>query len=207
VIQGLTRRQHEIFLFLRSYFEEHGYAPSYREIMEHFNLASLGSVYAYIKILIEKNVVSMKKGSSRGLVLTEEITKKDTSANLLELPLIGTLSAGSPIELFSESLSVNVPKTLCQAAEGDYVFRIAGDGFSEEYLQNGDLLIVHAQEEAEDGATIVFLVNEQDVMIKRYFLEGSYLRLESFNRSIHPIILRHEDVMIQGIVKGMLRQY
>lgn len=204
-MKPLTKKQHEVLQYITGYLQTHQYAPSYREIMQHFSFTSLGTVYRYIQVLKNKGMLDAKKQSSRSLVLLHDSTNKKNSSEL-SLPFIGYISAGEPIATFSKSQSFEVPRSLVDISEATYVLKARGDSLIEELIADGDYLLVEARQEAHTGETVVALLNQNDIIVKKYFLEEAYVRLVSHNPHNHPLIILEDDIMIQGVVIAVIRK-
>jgi repressor LexA len=206
-MKGLTQRQQEIAEYINQFIKTHRYSPSYREIMHHFGFSSLGTVYRHINVLRRKGILNLEKGCSRSLAFIAEPHVVEEVKQGIALPLIGYLSAGSPIELFPQSRSIIVPESLVHAPEKTYVLRAVGDTLVEEMIGDGDLLLVEARQQAHAGETIVAIINQHETIVKRYFPEGVYIRLTSHYPHHHPLILREENLQIQGVLVSLLRHY
>lgn len=206
-MKTLTKRQLEILSYIQDFIQANRYAPSYREIKQHFSFSSLGSVYKHLNVLKRKGVLTSEKKCSRSLTLTQEPQEEKKHPIEIELPFIGFISAGSPIEMFSQSQTLAVPEFLVHSPENTYVLKVRGDTLHEELIADGDFLIVEARQTASPGETIVGIINNHDTIIKRYFPEGDYIHLKGHNPLHHPIILRCEDFLIQGAVVGTFRIY
>lgn len=204
-MKGLTKRQSDIVNYVGEFIQTHRYSPSFREIMEHFGFTSLGTVYRHIKVLERKGFFHVEKGCGRSLTLTEALNKEVKVE--ISLPFIGQIAAGMPIETFSQARTVSVPDYLVHSKEKTYVLRAKGDSLNEEMIADGDLLLVEARQEAYVGETVVALINHHDTIIKRYFPEGSHVRLYGNNPSHRPLLIRNEDLQIQGILVGLVRLY
>jgi repressor LexA len=206
-LKGLTKRQLEILSYIQEFIQTHRYSPSYREIMEHFGFTSLGTIHRHVGVLKRKGALINEKQSSRSLSLAEVPIAKEIKSTY-SLPFIGHIRFGTPIETFPQTQTVVVPDYFVHVPERTYVFRAVGESFQDELIGDGDLLIVEARQEACAGETVVVLINQHEIYIKRYFPEGLYVRLTSLHPNHEqPIILRHEDIAIQGILVGMIRLY
>ena len=205
-MKGLTKRQREILDFIEAFIDKHHYSPSYREIQQHFSFSSLGTVYRHIQVLKRKGQISAEKKASRSMALAHEATKKETQG-IVELPFIGLIAAGSPIEMFPRTQTLSVPNFLVHTPENTYILRAQGDSLNEELICDGDLLIVEARQEAHAGEIVVAIINQHETIVKRYFPEGQYVRLIGHIANHQPIILNHESLLIQGILVGLLRLY
>lgn len=204
-MKPLTKKQHDILQYIKNYLQTHQYAPSYREIMQHFSFTSLGTVYRYVHVLKEKGFLEIqKKQSSRSLLLLQKMIFKNTPKEL-SLPFIGIICAGEPIETFSKSLSFDVPQSLIRVPESTYVLRARGDSFNEELIGDGDYLLVEARQEVQANETVIAMLNQNETIIKKIFFEDPYIRLVSHNSHHLPLILREEDLMIQGVIVAIIR--
>lgn len=204
-MKPLTKKQHEVFQYIKDYLQAHQYAPSYREIMQHFSFTSLGTVFRYIKVLKNKGVLDAKKQCSRSLLLLQESGIKNYSSEL-SLPFIGYISAGEPIATFSKSLSYKVPHSLVDVPEATYALKVRGDSLIEELIADGDYLLVEARQKAYPGETVVALLNQEDIIVKKYFPEDAYVRLVSHHPLNHPLIVHEDNIMIQGVVVAVIRK-
>jgi len=206
-MHGLTKRQSEILKFLENYIHQHGYSPSYREIMSHFGINSLGAIHSHIHALKKKGMIEHLDGKNRSIGLTKSLEERHRATYDIELPLIGYISSGKPLELFPHSQSVTVPQYLVQDPEVCYVLRAKGDTLNEEMVQHGDLLIIEARQEVEDGETALLLINQKEIYLKKYFQAGIHVKLQSHHASTHQIILKEESVQVQGALNGLIRIY
>ena len=177
-MKGLTPKQNAILQFIQEFIALHHYAPSYRDIMQKFALASPGSVYKYIKVLTRKGVLTTEARCSRSMqVLAAPVPVSDR----LHLPLIGIISAGYPLEIFMQTQTLEVPSSFVPTPENTYILQVRGDGLRDEFMQDGDLLIVEARSDVEAGELILGLINQHDAIVRRYYPEGPHVRLESQN--------------------------
>lgn len=204
-MKGLTKRQSDIVNYVNEFIQTHRYSPSFREIMVHFGFSSLGTVYRHVAVLKRKGIFLTEKGCSRSLAVASTVNNEVKSE--IHLPFIGQIKARDPIETFSQSRTIAVPDYMVHAKDRTYVLRATGDTLTEEMIADGDLLLVEARQEAHSGETVVALINQHDTIVKRYFPEGQYIRLTGQNPHHHPILIRSEDIQIQGVLVGLLRLY
>lgn len=204
--QGLTKKQKEIKNFIQNFISSKGFSPSYREIMERFGFSSTATVHKYINILKRKNILVSEKNSSRSLAFAQE-EEREISSNTIEIPFIGHLSEGLPIETFSKYKSIPIPPSMTPKPKNSYILRIRGDSMSEEMMCDGDLLIVEARQEAVIGEIIVAIVNESETLVKYYHPENEYVKLKYSSPIYQPIIVRKDSLFIQGVVVGLIRMY
>jgi len=203
-MKGLTPRQRALLDYIHTYVEKHRYSPSYREIMRHFSLSSPGTVYKHIRSLIQKGALQSEKGATRSLKLSE--SPKPTPVNAgIEIPYIGKISCGHPIELFKQTQMLPVPPFLVPHPENTYVLSMKDHLLSHEGIMEGDYLIVEARQEAHVGELILGIINGHDTVIRHYYPEGHYARLES--SSHQPLIVRADHLAVQGIIVGLIRGY
>jgi len=172
--------------------------------MNHFGFSSLGSVYKHIAVLKRKGVLKAQKNSARSIALQEP----DAGSRGVELPFLGYISAGVPIQTFPQAETIVVPEHLIGNTEKSYVLQVRGDSMVEDQIMDGDFIIVEARSFASPGETVVALVNRQETTLKRYYPDGAeYVRFEPANRHYKPIIVHVSQVDIQGVLRGLLRNY
>ncbi|WP_068470092.1 transcriptional repressor LexA [Candidatus Protochlamydia phocaeensis] len=205
-MKGLTPRQQEILLFIQQFIDRYHYSPSYREIMKQFSLASPGSVYKHIRTLQRKGLLTAERQCSRSIMPTSFSTSSKPKIEI-ELPLIGNISAGYPIEIFIQSQMLAVPAFLVHNPENTYLLKAQGDSLQDELIQDGDLLLIEARSDIQAGETILGLINQQDSIIKKYYPEGQYIRLESHLPHHQSLTLRPDQMVIQGVLIGLIRAY
>lgn len=205
-MKGLTKRQSEVLSYIQQFIQKNQYSPSYREIMNHFDFNSLGSVYKHVTVLKRKGVLDSEKKASRSLAPAQEGETRATSKEK-EIALIGQISEGKMIELFPQSQMITVPEDFIHESGNTYALRVFGDSLRDELMMDGDVLIVEARIEAQPGETIVGFVNQHETIVKKYYAEGAYVRLVGQNPHHQSIILKNDDVLIQGIVIGLVRLY
>jgi repressor LexA len=196
---NLTRRQKEILDFLREYRRQHGMSPTQREIREHFGLSSFGTVQKHLKRLAEKGALWRQDNRSRSLV--------PSSGDVLAqaVPLLGLVAAGRPIEPFPQEETIEVPPALLGRGE-HYVLRVRGDSMVEDGIHDGDYIVVSRRDRAENGQTVVALVNGE-ATLKRYYSDGRQIRLQPAHPQMKPILADAREVRIQGVVTGLIRAY
>lgn len=211
---ALTKRQKEFLDFLAGFLEKKGYSPSYEEIAEGLNLASLATVHKHIMALEAKHYVKRGFNQSRSLEIAPKYYEEQRqhrqampqAAVRLELPLLGRIAAGSPVEAIAgqETLSfsdfVGDPDT--------YALQVRGESMIEDHICNGDFVLVEKAKDARDGDIVVALVDGMETTLKRFYREpGDRVRLQPANSAMQPIYLPQESVTIQGKVLAVLRRY
>ena len=151
----LTRRQKQILDFLQSYILEHGYAPSFEEIAGHFDFRSLATVHEHLSNLERKGYIHRAHNESRSI----EVVPLPGQATAVELPLLGQVAAGEPIEAVAHPESIAIPTDLIPRRGSCYVLRVRGDSMIDEHIQHGDFVVVQGRENADNGAMVVALVD------------------------------------------------
>lgn len=203
---GLTKRQREMIDYIKEFMVVHHYSPSYREIATHFGFSSLGSVYKHVGVLKRKGLLENIGKMKRSLTPTEKTPQEGMRA-AVDIPLIGTIVAGAPIQMFSQSQHFSVAKEMVAEPENTYALRVDGDSFFEEKIADGDILLVETRFQVDVGRTVVALVNAHDTLVKKYYPEGDYVRFVGVHEHHHPIIVRQEDVLVQGVVIALIRSF
>jgi len=201
-VQPLTRRQREILDYLREFMEEHGYAPSLEEIGRRFGLSSLATVHKHLTNLQEKGFIKRSWNRSRSV----ELLPTRAGGTALELPLLGYVAAGAPIEAVVSTETVSVPEELVGRRE-TYALRVRGDSMIDEQIRDGDIVIVEDRQTTQDGETVIALVDGSDVTLKKLYQEGGRVRLQPANEGVAPIVVDAAQVRVQGVVVGVMRKY
>jgi repressor LexA len=197
----LTKRQREILDYLNEFIQQHGYAPSLEEIGRRFNLSSLATVHKHLSNLQEKGFIRRAWNRSRSV----ELVPTRGAGRALELPLLGYVAAGLPIEAVAGTETIAVPETLAGKRDS-YVLRVKGDSMIDDGIHDGDVVIVESRRDAENGATVVALVEGQ-ATVKRFYRKRGRIHLVPANERLEPIVAREEDVELRGIVVGLVRRY
>jgi repressor LexA len=201
-VQPLTKRQREILDYLNEFIQQHGYAPSLEEIGKRFGLSSLATVHKHLTNLQQKGFIKRAWNRSRSV----ELMPSRLLGRTVELPLLGYVAAGAPIEAIVGNETIDVPETLAGNRD-TYVLRVKGDSMIDEQIRDGDFVIVEDRKTAENGETVVALLSGSDVTLKKFYRENGKIRLQPANITIEPIIVPAEMVQVQGVVIGVMRKY
>jgi repressor LexA len=200
----LTKRQKEILDFLEGFLSENGYAPSFEEIARHFGYTSLATVHEHLENLKQKGYIRKSYNASRSL----ELVRSEIHSAAVELPLLGTVAAGYPIEAIRDNETVAVPEDFLSRGGEHYVLRVKGDSMIDEQIKDGDYVIVNARKVARNGEMVVALVGGESATVKKFYREnGGRIRLQPANVTMPPMFYREHEVAIQGIVIGVIRRY
>ncbi len=200
----LTRRQKEILDHIGDFIEEHGYAPSFEEIAKHFGYSSLATVHEHLTNLDRKGYIRKAYNESRSIELVEQ----NPFAPSVELPLLGTVAAGLPIEAIADRETLAVPADMVRRGQENFVLRVQGDSMIDEQIRDGDYIVVNARDTAEDGQMVVALVGGDSATVKKLYREADgRVRLQPANQDMSPIIEDADNVQVQGVVVGVIRKY
>lgn len=200
----LTKRQKEILSYLTEYQEGNGYAPSFEEIAVQFNYNSLATVHEHLTNLERKGYIKRSYNESRAI----EILPSENYQRSVELPLLGTVAAGAPIESLTSGETMAVPDGFLRKNGSHYVLRVRGDSMIEEHIRDGDFVVINDRMAADNGEMVIALLDGAAATVKRYFRErDGRIRLQPANETMSPMFVHEDDVRIQGIVVGVLRRY
>jgi repressor LexA len=205
----LTKRQQEIFDFIKRYSDKHGYPPTVRDIGKAVGLASSSTVHAHLANLEKLGALRRDPTKPRAIELFDRVANSvvETARGVVGrdggLPLVGMVAAGAPI-LAEENIEdyVSVPPE-AGGGDGEFILRVRGDSMVDAGMLDGDFVVVRKQDTATDGEIVVALVGEDSATVKRYFREADHIRLQPENPSMEPI--RSTDVTIVGRVVGLFR--
>lgn len=200
----LYKRQREILDFISQFIQKRGFSPTLQEIADALGLSSLATVHEHLEALVKKGVIKRYQGAVRGIKVLEE--KMASALEGIELPIIGYIAAGKPIEAIEEPIdTVSVSPTLLSSKKRAFVLQVRGDSMVEEGILDGDYVVIEQQETADNGDIVVALLENGLATLKRFFKESSRIRLEPANSQMAPIFTT--QVQIQGKVVGVIRRY
>ena len=203
---AITRRQRQVLAFITGFIRENNYSPSYEEIGQGLGLSSLATVHKHISNLEQKGYLKRDYNRSRSIdVVPNKSRAKSAAPTGLELPLVGRIAAGKPLE------QVETPETISFAdftrSKDVFVLEVRGDSMQDEHIVNGDYVLVEKTPTARNGEIIVALVEGSETTLKRFYKEGEMVRLQPSNSTMQPIMVPAAGVQIQGRVIGVLRKY
>ncbi len=200
----LTKRQRQILDYLNSYTAANGYAPSFEEIAEHFNYNSLATVHEHLTNLERKGYIKRAYNESRAI----EILPSDVIGRAVEVPLLGAVAAGAPIEASTTDETVAVPEDFLRRAGSHYALRVRGNSMIDDQIRDGDVVVVHDRNAADNGDMVIAMLDGASATVKRYYRErDGRIRLQPSNDQMAPIYVREDQMQIRGIVVGVLRRY
>jgi len=199
----ITARQRRVLDYIRHYFEVNQEAPTIAEIGKEFGMTSSASAHHVVSILEREGFIRRIPNVSRGI----EIVEETTSVEKYEIPLLGVVAAGVPIEAILNYETVCIPRDMMREGRM-FALRVRGDSMIDEQIRNDDLIILQSRQTAENGQTVVALIDGSDATVKRFYGSRNHVRLEPANPNYKPIVIRPpERVQIQGAVVGVIRKY
>ena len=200
----LTPKQRDVLSFIRRRIAADGVAPTLQEIADEFGFSSTASAQKHVGLLEHKGYLRRAKHQKRGLVLADiEPMVRPTSP---ELPLLGVVAAGSPIESIPDDERISIPDGLIDSG-GGYALRVRGDSMVDEGIHDGDIVVVRAAETAADAEMVVALVGGEVTLKRLYRERGGRVRLQPSNAALEPMVVAADQVQVQGVVVGLLRRY
>jgi len=199
----LTKRQRQILDYIESFIETYGYSPSFEEIATQFGYSSLATVHEHLSNLEIKGLIRRNYNRSRSL----EVVRSEAAPVAAELPLLGTVAAGLPIEAIEEQETVAVPHDMLRSGQ-NYVLRVRGESMIEEQIRDGDFIIVNSRQTADNGEMVVALINGDSATVKTFHRErDGRIRLQPANPTMLPLFYDEEEVEIQGVVVAVIRKF
>lgn len=196
--RALTRKQQQIYEFIKDKIMNRGYGPTVREIGAHFGIRSPNGVMCHLKALEKKEMIIRDERMSRAIQLTDQPQLKRTS-----LPLAGQVAAGVPVLAVENRERMDFATLFDDSSQ--YCLKVKGDSMVEAHIADGDYAVIRRQTTARDGDIVVALVNGEEATLKRFFREKGRFRLEPSNATMQPIYA--QDVEILGVLVGVIRKY
>ena len=198
-LELLTPRQREIYTFIRSKIQGRGYGPTVREIGLEFDIKSPNGVMCHLKALQKKGLIHREPNMSRAIQMLDEPTGLQPS----RLKLVGRIAAGQPIEAVEQDEELGFSEW--EGADDKFALRVSGDSMIEEYIADGDYVVIQRQEVARDGQIVAVRDDDGEATLKRLFRERNRVRLEPANKTMKPIY--RDRVEILGVLVGVVRKY
>jgi repressor LexA len=210
MVDRLGARQQDVFRFIVRYHERYECAPTVREIAEELGLGSTNTVDYHLKALEKKGFIRRRGNLARAI---EIIDRGDPGsggpkgARILHFPIVGEIAAGLPIlAVEGQDEGIDLPLSLVGTSDA-YVLRVRGTSMIDEHICDGDLVVVRPQQTARNGEIVVALLADNGVTLKKFYHEGTHIRLQPANATMAPIIIpAGEECAIQGTVKAVIRQ-
>lgn len=197
---ALTKKQKDVLDYITDYVREKGFSPSQKEIQDFFSFKSLGSVQDYIKYLTQGGYLVNDAHSVRGLT-PARMSPQGTE----EIPLLGSIAAGVPIEAIETPNTIAVPTSMLRRGS-HYALTVKGESMIEDGILDGDTAIVRQQDHADNGQVVVAVI-DNETTLKRYFKKAKQVELHPANSTMKPIIIKDRECEIRGVLVGLLRLY
>lgn len=194
----LTKRQKQVLDFVESFIRKRGYAPSLEEIKKHLKLSSVSTAHHHVKKLKKEGYIKKEDNEPRSISV-------ETDKELVDIPLVGTIAAGQPIEAIEAPDSIKVPKTQLDGHGEHYALKVRGESMLDEGIYDGDVVLIKKQSVADNGTTVVALVNNNEVTLKKIYKEKNQFRLQPANPNFKPIFTK--NLIIQGKVISVIRNF
>lgn len=197
-----TPRQKQILDFVTRSIEKLGFAPSIQEICDHFHLSSTATVHKHLKNLAARGLLNRESHRSRALEVPSA-----PQAEAVEIPLLGRVAAGIPIEAIANPDTISIPADWLGRGH-TFALRVRGDSMIDAHIEDGDVVVIDGKQVAVDGETVIALVDEAEATLKVFrSLSDGRIRLEPRNANLQPMVFDPHRVRIQGVVVGVLRRY
>lgn len=198
----LTKRQRDIYNCIYRFIKKHGYAPSLEEICSEVGVSSTATIHKHLKNLEQKGIITRKWNKGRSIEISAPIHYPDA----VELPILGEIRAGKPIEPTEYTKTISVPQELVQTEES-FLLRVKGDSLKDEYLRDGDYIIIERRNAPEQGEMVIAFVEDQGALVRHFYREPDKIRFESENPKKKPVFVSEDQLRIRGVIIGVLRRY
>jgi len=206
---ALTKRQKDVLDFIVGFVEENGYSPSYEEIAHALDLASLATVHKHITALSEKKYLQRGANQSRSVDISAAYMKeyrRQKQKTTLEVPLLGRIAAGVPVEAIENQATLSFSEFLGQS--DTYALEVRGESMIEDHICDGDMVLIERGQNFHDGDIVVAMVGGNDASLKRVYREPrNVIRLQPSNSSMKPMYYPANDVEIRGKLLAVLRKF
>jgi len=196
-------RQKQLLSFLTQYIQRHGFSPTLKEIAHDLGVNSMATVFEHLSVLEKKGLIKRSHGTTRGIDL---LCKTANKIGTLEVPLLGFIAAGQPIEPHTDpDAYFPIPPSLVSGKRRSFVLQVKGNSMIEDGILDGDYVVAEEQETANNGDIVIALLENGFATLKRFYKEATRVRLEPANSQMSPIFA--QNVKIQGKVVGIIRKF
>ena len=205
-MESLTKRQDEILTYVKEYIVSHGYPPTVREIGRDLGVSSPATIHTHLNKLVEKGFIKKDGSKNRAIELLVENEFENKDPDIIEVPLLGKITAGSPIEAIEmPDEYFSLPAYLVPNNKDVFTLKVSGTSMINAGILDGDIVIVQRQNVARNGEIVVAMTDENEVTLKTFYKEDGYFRLQPENDTMDPIIL--QNVTILGKAIGLYRKF
>ena len=208
---GLSERQSHMLDFIKTFLLDNGYPPTIRQIGVGVGITSTSVVNYNLNILENTGLIARDRTVSRGIRLADELGARTVSKNVISVPLLGRIAAGQPIPVPEDAFNgdmVELARDLVPGANDIYALQVRGNSMIDAFINDGDIVILQYQRTASDRDMVAaWLIQEEETTLKRYFHEGSRIRLQPENSQMSPIYVDPSNLEIQGKVVAVIRKY
>lgn len=204
-MEKLTKRQEEILNFIKEYIVKYGYPPTVREIGSSLGVSSPATIHAHLNNLENKGFIKKEESKNRAIELLVDNEFRDNNEEVVRVPLLGKITAGSPIEAIeSPDEHFSLPSYLIPKGKEIFTLKVDGESMINAGIHDGDIVIVEKEQVAKNGEIVVAMTDENEVTLKRFYKEKDHIRLQPENDTMAPILL--PNVSILGKAIGLYRQ-
>lgn len=194
----LTKRQRDVYDFIRDKIHTRGYGPTVREIGNNFNISSPNGVMCHLKALEKKGLITREPNMSRAIMLASE------SADTRGLPMAGRIAAGLQLEAIEQNERFDFSELFKASSQELFVLEVDGDSMIEDQIADGDYVVIRKQDTARRGEIVVALTDDEEATLKRWFPEDGRIRLQPSNSSMEPIYV--DNARVLGVMVGVVRK-
>ncbi|PIU10941.1 hypothetical protein COT27_00495, partial [Candidatus Kuenenbacteria bacterium CG08_land_8_20_14_0_20_37_23] len=196
-MQTLTKRQKQILDYIGEYIKKNGISPTFDEIKKHFRLSALSTVHQHIETLEQKKYIKKNNNISRGIEICDKIST-------IQVPVIGMITAGQPIEALEyQEKTITIDASGLNKINNYYALKVRGDSMVDEGIFDGDIVVIKKQSVAENGQTVVAIIDDNEATLKKIYKEKNKFRLQPANQAMLPIF--RKDVEVRGVVVKIIR--
>lgn len=195
----ISKRQKQVLDFIKDYQEKYSYAPSLDEIRKKLKLASVSTAHFHVEKLKDLGFLNKEDNQPRSI-------DTNLGETLVEIPLVGSIAAGYPIEAIAERESIAVPKSKLPKNGTLFALRVKGDSMIDENIDDGDIIVAKSQSHAENGQRVVALIGNQEATLKKIYQENEIIRLQPANKKYNPLFVEPDNLQIQGVVVDVVKK-
>ncbi len=200
---NVTPRQLDILRLIRDFRSNRGFSPTMQELADQLGVSKV-TVFQHLEALVEKGLIRKSRHKARSLALTNRVEFQNQHDQTL--PLLGYIAAGAPIEAIQADQKLDVASMFRKPGQ-NFVLRVRGDSMIDEQIRDGDFVIVDSGSQPKNGQTVVALLENGEVTLKRFYREGTRIRLQPANEAYEALYVPANELTVQGVVIGILRKY